>query len=148
MSLKQRIKQDMHEAMRSKDQDRLRAIRMLRAAIQRREVDERTTLDDAEIVLVADKLVKQSREAVEQFSKGGREDLVAKENSDIAVMQAYLPKQLADNDLEKLIAEAVSKTGAASMKDMGKVIGVLRPQVQGRTDMGKLSAKVKVTLGD
>lgn len=147
MSLKDRINRDMKEALRAKDQERLGAIRMLRAAIQRREVDERTTLNDAEVTLMVDKLIKQSREATEQFTKGGREDLVAKENRDIAVWQAYLPEPLADEELDKLIADAVAEAGAASMKDMGKVMGLLKPKVQGRADMGKVSGKVKARLG-
>ncbi|MFQ6023655.1 MAG: GatB/YqeY domain-containing protein [Acidiferrobacterales bacterium] len=146
MSLKDRISQDMKDALRAKDRDRLGAIRLLQAAIQRRELDERTTLDDATVALVAEKLIKQSRDAVEQFSKGGREDLVAKENRDIAVWQAYLPEQLADAELDALIADVVAETGAASTKDMGRVMGVLKPKVQGRADMGKVSGKVKARL--
>lgn len=136
----------MKDALRAKDRDRLGAIRLLLAAIQRRELDERTTLDDATVALVAEKLIKQSRDAVEQFSKGGREDLVAKENRDIAVWQAYLPEQLADAELDALIADVVAETGAASTKDMGRVMGVLKPKVQGRADMGKVSGKVKARL--
>ncbi len=147
MSLKDRIDQDMKDALRAKDQERLRAIRLLRAAVQRREVDERTTLDDIEVTLVVEKLIKQSKEAAEQFAKGGRDELVAQENRDIAVWQAYLPEPLAEQQLDELIAEAVADTGAASIKDMGKVMGLLKPKVQGRADMGKVSAKVKARLG-
>lgn len=147
MTLKERITQDMKQALRARDEARLRAIRMLQAAIQRQEIDERTTLDDGAVTVTVQKLIKQSQDALEQFTKGGRDDLVAREKADIAAWQAYLPEQLGDEELATLVADAISKTGAASMKDMGKVMGVLKPQVQGRADMGKVSAAVKAKLG-
>jgi len=147
MSLRDKINQDMKDAMRSKDEVRLSAIRMLWAAIQRREVDERITLDDAQVLSVVEKQVRQSRDAVEQFLKGNRQDLADKENRDIAFMQVYLPAQASDAEIEKLVTEAITATGAASIKDMGKVVGVLKPKLQGRADMGKVSGLVKARLG-
>ncbi|MFQ5995564.1 MAG: GatB/YqeY domain-containing protein [Acidiferrobacterales bacterium] len=147
MSLKERIKQDMKEALRGREQQRLGAIRLLQAAIQRRELDERTTLGDAEVIAVAEKLIKQSQEAAEQFDKGGRPELVDKENRDIAVWQAYMPARLSSAELDTLISEALTETGANSMKDMGRVMGSLKPKLQGRADMGEVGAKVKAKLG-
>jgi uncharacterized protein YqeY len=146
MSLKARITQDMKDAMRSKDQVRLDSIRMLLAAIQRREVDERITLDDAQVMTVIEKQIKQSREAVEQFVKGGRADLADKENRDIALMQVYLPTPLSEAEIDALIAAAIAETGAVSIKDMGKVVAGLKPKLAGRADMAKVSAKVKDRL--
>ena len=147
MSLKAQITEDMKSAMRAKDEARLIALRMLWAAIQRREVDERITLDDAQILAVVEKQVRQSRDAVEQFVKGNRPDLAEKENRDIAVMEAYLPAQASDAEIAKLIDEALAATGASSIKDMGKVVGLLKPKLQGRADMGKVSGLVKARLG-
>ena len=147
MTLKDRITQDMKQALRARDEGRLRAIRMLQAAIQRQEIDERTTLDDSAVATTVQKLIKQSQDALEQFTQGGRDDLVAREKADIVVWQAYLPAQLGDEELANLVSDAISETGAASMKDMGKVMGALKPKVQGRADMGKVSAAVKARLG-
>jgi uncharacterized protein YqeY len=147
MSLKERIIQDMKLALRARDQDRLRAIRLLQAAIQRQEIDERTTLDDAGVAVALQKLIKQSQDALEQFAKAGRDDLTKREKDDIAVWQSYLPEQLSDAELAKLITEAIAETGASSMKDMGKVMAALRSKAQGRADMGKLGAQVKAKLG-
>jgi len=146
MSLRDQINQDMKAAMRSKDEARLSAIRMLWAAIQRREVDERITLDDTQVLSVVEKTVRQSRDAVEQFLKGNRPDLADKENRDIAFWEVYLPAQASDEEVAKLVREAITTTGAASIKDMGKVVGVLKPKLQGRADMGKVSALVKAQL--
>lgn len=146
MSLRDQINQDMKAAMRSKDEARLSAIRMLWAAIQRREVDERITLDDTQVLSVVEKTVRQSRDAVEQFLKGNRPDLADKENRDIAFWEVYLPVQASDEEVAKLVKEAIASTGAASIKDMGKVVGVLKPKLQGRADMGKVSALVKAQL--
>jgi len=147
MSLRDRISQDMKSAMRAKDEQRLSSLRMLWAAIQRREVDERITLDDSQVLAVTEKQIRQSRDAVEQFQKGNRPDLAEKEGRDIAVWAAYLPAQASDDEVEKLINEAIAATGAASVKDMGKVVGILKTKLQGRADMGKVSAKVKARLG-
>jgi len=147
MTLKARITEDMKTAMRSGEKDRLSCIRMLQAGIQQREVDERITLDDAQVLAVIDKMIKQRRESVVQFEAGKRADLVAKESAEIAWLMQYLPAQLGEAELESLIREAIAATGAASMKEMGKVMGVLKPKVQGRTDIGALSARIKTALG-
>jgi uncharacterized protein len=146
MSLKERITDDMKAAMRSGEKERLGIIRMVTAAIKQREVDERIQLDDTQVLAVLDKMIKQRRESITQFEAGGRADLVAKESAELAVLQGYLPAQLADAEIETLIRAAIASTGAASMKDMGKVMAVVKPQVQGRTDMGALSARIKGLL--
>jgi uncharacterized protein YqeY len=147
MSLKDRIKDDLKQAMRDKDEARLGTLRMLAAAIQRKEVDERITLDDAQTLGVIEKQLKQARESIEQYEKGGRADLADKEKREMTFLQPYMPAALSDAEVDKLIADAVAATGAASIKDMGKVMGVLKPQVQGRADMGALGAKIKAKLG-
>jgi len=119
----------------------------LLAAIKQREVDERITLDDDQVLAVIDKMMKQRREAITQFESGGRGDLVAKENAEIGVLQGYLPAQLTAAELDALISEAITATGAASIKDMGKVMGFVKPKAQGRTDMGALSARIRQKLG-
>lgn len=144
--LKQRILDDMKSAMRQKDTVTLETIRMVRAAIQRLEVDERKELDDTRVLQVIQKLVKQCNDAAAQFGKGGREDLVAKEQANIRVMQGYLPEPLSDQELAELVQQAIAETSAGSVKDMGKVMGVLRPRVQGRADMGALSNRVRSQL--
>lgn len=146
MSVKDRIAADMKQAMRDKDNARKEALRMLRAAIQRREVDDRTELDDAQVLAVVEKLVKQGRDSISQFEQGGREDLAEKERQDVAVLSEYLPEQLSDDEIDAEISKAVESTGASSMKDMGKVMGVLKPALQGRADMGAVSAKIKALL--
>jgi hypothetical protein len=133
--------------MRDKNESRLGTLRMLSAAIQRREVDERIQLDDTQVIAVIEKLVKQGRESIEQYVKGGRQELADKESGEIAVFQAYLPQQLSEAEIDKLVAEAVAATGASSIKDMGKVMGVLKPKLQGRADMGKVGGKIKAKLG-
>ena len=147
MGLKETITEDMKKALRARDTERLGAIRLLLAAVQRREVDERTTLDDAAVMAVAEKLIKQSREAVTQFEQGGRADLVDKENREIAVWHAYLPEPLDDQALDKMVRDVLAETSASSMKDMGKVMGVLKPKLQGRADMAAVSKMVKTRLG-
>jgi uncharacterized protein YqeY len=147
MSLKERITEDMKAAMRAGEKDRLGCIRMINAAIKQREVDERITLDDAQVLAVLDKMIKQRKESLAQFQAGGRADLVAKESAEIALITAYLPQQLSESELESLIAEAVSASAAQSLKDMGKVMGILKPKVQGRADMAAVSAKIKAKLG-
>ncbi|HEY7753080.1 MAG TPA: GatB/YqeY domain-containing protein [Steroidobacteraceae bacterium] len=147
MSLKDRITEDMKAAMRAGEKDRLSCIRMLQAGIQQREVDERITLDDAQVLAVIDKMIKQRRESVTQFEAGKRADLVAKESAEIALLSSYLPAQLSDAELAAMIQDAIAATGAASMKDMGKVMGFLKPKAQGRTDIGALSARIKAALG-
>ena len=147
MSLKERITQDMKDAMRAADKERLGNIRMLQAAIKQREVDERITLDDAQVLAVIEKMIKQRREAIAQFESGGRADLAEKEASEVKLLQAYLPEQLSQADLEALIAAAITETGASSVKDMGKVMGLVKTRAAGRADMGAVSALIKSKLG-
>jgi uncharacterized protein YqeY len=146
MALKDRVTEDMKTAMRAGDKERLAAVRLLLAAIKQREVDERITLDDGQVLAVIEKMIKQRRESITQFESGGRSDLAAKENAEIGVLQGYLPAQLTPAEVDALIAEAIAATGAASVKDMGKVMGFVKPKAQGRTDMGALSARIKQKL--
>jgi len=147
MALKDRITEDMKSAMRAGEKERLGTIRLALAAIKQREVDERISLDDAQVLAVLEKMIKQRREAVTQFEAGGRADLVSKENAEIALLQSYLPAQMSSAEIDALIAEAIAATGAASIKDMGKVMGFVKPKVQGRADMGAVSARIKQKLG-
>ncbi len=147
MTLKARITEDMKNAMRSGEKDRLGLIRMLLAAVKQREVDERIELDDTQVLSVIDKMIKQRRDSVTQFEAGGRADLVARESAEIAWLSEYLPAQLSDAELDALVREAIATTGASSMKDMGKVMGYVKPKAQGRADMGALSARIKAALG-
>lgn len=146
MSLKARITEDMKNAMRSGEKDRLGLIRMLQAGIKQREVDERIELDDTQVLSVIEKMIKQRKDSVTQFEAGGRADLVAKESAEIAWLTGYLPAQLTEAEVDALIKDAIATTGAASMKDMGKVMGVVKAKAQGRTDMGALSARIKAAL--
>jgi uncharacterized protein YqeY len=147
MALKERITEDMKAAMRAGEKERLATIRLALAAIKQREIDERITLDDTQVLSVLDKMIKQRRESVAQFASGGRADLVARENAEIVVLQGYLPAQLSEAELDALIAGAIATSGATSLKDMGKVMAVVKPQAQGRADMGAVSARVKQKLG-
>jgi uncharacterized protein YqeY len=147
MSLKERITQDMKDAMRSGEKERLGIIRMLQAAIKQREVDERIALDDSQVLAVIEKMIKQRKEAITQFEAGGRADLAEKEGAEIKLLQGYLPEQLSQADLEALVAAAIAETGAASVKDMGKVMGLVKTRAAGRADMGAVSALIKAKLG-
>ena len=146
-TLKDRITADMKEAMRAREAVRLEAIRLLRAAIQRREVDERVELDEDEVLAVVQKMIKQGRDAIEQFERGNRSDLVDSETQALKVLEVYLPKQLDESEIQQLLEQAMSETGAASQRDMGKVMGWLKPRIQGRADMGSVSSAVKQRLG-
>jgi uncharacterized protein len=146
MSLKERITEDMKSAMRAAQKERLGTVRMILAGIKQREVDERVTLDDSQVLAVIDKMVKQRKESIAQFETGGRADLVAKEKAEIALLQGYLPAQLSPAEIEALISAAIAKTGAASIKDMGKVMGALKSELAGRADMGAVSARIKQKL--
>ena len=146
MTLKDRITEDMKTAMRAGEKERLATIRLILAAIKQREVDERITLDDSQVLAAIEKMVKQRKEAIAQFEAGGRADLVAKETAEIAILQAYLPAQMSDAEIDALIAEAIASTGAASIKDMGKVMGAVKAKAQGRADMGAVSARIKQKL--
>lgn len=132
--------------MRAKDSTRLESIRLLRAAIQRREVDERITLDDDAVVAVVQKQIKQSQDAIAQFTEGGRDDLSAKELAQVEVLKAYMPAQMSEQEIDALIVAALEQSGAVTVRDMGKVMAILKPQVQGKTDMGSLSRKIKAQL--
>jgi uncharacterized protein YqeY len=147
MSLKERITDDMKAAMRSGEKQRLGLIRMITAAIKQREVDERITLDDAQVLSVLEKMIKQRKESVAQFQAGNRQDLVDKEGAEITLLQGYLPSQLSDSEIDALISEAIGATGAASVKDMGKVMGLIKGKAQGRADMAAVGAKIKAKLG-
>jgi uncharacterized protein len=146
MALKDRITEDMKTAMRAGQKDRLGTIRLALAAIKQREVDERITLDDTQVLAVLDKMIKQRREAITQFQSGGRADLVAKETAEIGVLQGYLPAQLSEAELDELIAQSIAATGASSIRDMGKVMAVVKPKAQGRADLGVVSARIKQKL--
>ena len=147
MTLKERITEDMKTAMRAGEKDRLATIRLVLAAVKQIEVDERITLDDARMLTVLEKMVKQRKESIAQFEAGGRADLVAKEAAELTVIQAYLPAQLSESELDALIAEAIASTGAATIKDMGKVMGVVKSKAAGRADMGAVGARIKQKLG-
>ena len=146
MTLKDRITEDMKTAMRAGEKERLATIRLIVAAVKQREVDERIALDDSQVLAAIEKMIKQRKEAIVQFEAGGRADLVAKETAEIAILQAYLPAQMSDAEIDALIAEAIASTGAASIKDMGKVMGAVKAKAQGRADMGAVSARIKQKL--
>jgi uncharacterized protein len=146
MPLKERITEDMKGAMRAGEKERLGTIRLVLAAIKQREVDERITLDDGQVLAVLEKMIKQRKESIAQFESGGRADLVAKEQAELAVLQVYLPAQMSEAEIDALIAAAVAATGASSIKDMGKVMGIVKAQAQGKADMGAVSARIKQKL--
>jgi uncharacterized protein len=147
MALKDRITEDVKTAMRAGEKDRLATLRLVQAAIKQREVDERISLSDEQVLAVLEKMLKQRREAIQQFEAGGRADLVAKESAEIVVIKTYLPEQMSEAELDALIADAIKSSGAASVKDMGKVMALVKPKAQGRADMGALSARIKQKLG-
>ena len=147
MSLKERITDDMKAAMRSGEKERLGLIRMITSAIKQREVDERISLDDTQVLGVLEKMIKQRKESLVQFQAGNRQDLVDKEAAEVTLLQAYLPSQLSDTEIDALIKEAIAATGAASIKDMGKVMGLIKGKAQGRADMAAVGAKIKAKLG-
>ena len=147
MSLKDRVTEDMKNAMRAKDSERLGTIRMITSAIKQREVDGRITLDDAQVLSVIEKMIKTRKESIAQFQSGGREDLVAKEQKEVDLLQAYLPEQLSEADLDKLIADSIAESGATSIKEMGKAMALIKQKAAGRADMGAVSAKLKAKLG-
>jgi uncharacterized protein YqeY len=147
VTLKERLTEDMKAAMRASDKERLSTIRMALAAIKQREVDERIVLDDAQVIAVLEKMVKQRKESIAQFEQGGRADLAAKERSEIAVLQSYLPTQLTDAEVDAIIRESIAATGASSVKDMGKVMGAVKARAAGRADMGSVSARIRAALG-
>jgi uncharacterized protein len=147
MSLKERITDDMKAAMRSGEKERLGVIRMITSAIKQREVDERITLDDTQVISVLEKMIKQRKESLVQFKAGNRQDLVDKESAEITLLQTYLPAQLSDTEIDALIVDAIAASGAASIKDMGKVMAIIKGKAQGRADLGKVGAIIKAKLG-
>ena len=146
MSLKGQITDDMKSAMKAGDKDRLKVVRLIMAAIKQIEIDQRIELDDAAVLSVLDKMVKQRRDSIEQFQKGNRQDLADIEIAEIDVLENYLPEQLGDAELDALIDEAISTTGAESIRDMGKVMGQIKSKAAGRAAMGAVGAKVKARL--
>jgi uncharacterized protein YqeY len=146
MTLKDRINEDMKAAMRAKDSPRLTAIRMLLAAMKQKEVDERVVLDDAAVVAIVEKAIKQRRESIAQFEKAGRNDLADGEKFELGVLSAYLPQQLGDAEIAAAVDAAIAESGAAGAKDMGKVMALVKPRLAGKADMGKVSALVKAKL--
>ena len=145
-SLKATIQEDVKSAMRAKDKERLGVLRQVTAAIKQREVDERVELDEAGTLAVLEKMLKQRRDSHQQFDAAGRDDLASKEAFEIGIIEGYMPQPLGEAELEACIKEAISATGAQSMRDMGKVMGLLKSQVQGRADLGQVSAKVRALL--
>lgn len=146
MTLKDRITEDMKAAMRAKDSQRLSAVRLLLAAMKQKEVDERVELSDADVLSIIDKMVKQRRESIAQYEKAARADLAAQEQFEIGVLSAYLPQQMTEAEVESAVAAAIAESGAASVKDMGKAMALLKPRLAGKADMGKVSALLKSKL--
>jgi uncharacterized protein YqeY len=147
-TLKTQLQTDMKSSMKSGDKSRLGVIRLMLAAIKQIEVDERIELDDARITAVLDKMTKQRRESIAQFDKAGRDDLTAIEQAELEIIQQYLPEALSESEINELVEQTIAATGAASIKDMGKVMGMLKPQLQGRADMGQVSQTIKARLSD
>ncbi|MDH4326324.1 MAG: GatB/YqeY domain-containing protein [Betaproteobacteria bacterium] len=147
MTLKERIREDMKSAMRAKDAARLSAIRLLLAALKQKEVDERLELTDADVLGIIDKMLKQRRESIAQYEKAARQDLADQEKFEIGVLGGYLPQQLSDAEIAQAVAAAAAEAGASGVKDMGKVMALLKPRLAGRADMGRVSALVKTKLG-
>jgi len=145
-SLKQSLTDAMKTAMKGGDKKRLGVIRLVLAAIKQVEVDERIELDEARVLAVLDKMVKQRRESISQYKEAGRDDLVEVEEYEVSVLQDFLPEPLSDDEIAQMIEKAIADTGASSIKDMGKVMGILKPQMQGRADMGPISGKIKARL--
>ena len=147
MTLKERLTEDMKSAMKGAEKQRLSTIRMAQAAIKQREIDERIALDDAQVLAVLEKMIKQRKESIVQFEQGGRADLAAQERAEIELLQAYMPAQLSPAELDTLIRDAIAASGAVSIKEMGKVMGIVKSKAAGRADMGAVSARIKAALG-
>jgi len=146
MQLRERVNEDVKLAMKARETERLGTLRLLTAAMKQREVDERITLDDAGVVAVIEKMLKQRKDSVSQYEKAGRQDLADVEKREMAILQAYLPQQLSEAEVAAIIAEAVAATGATAPSDMGKVMAIVKPKLAGRADMGRVSALVKAKL--
>ncbi len=147
MSLRLQIAEDMKSAMRAKDAPRLAAIRLLLAAMKQREVDERIELADDQVVAVIERMLKQRRDSISQYEAAGRQDLADVEKFEVSVLQGYMPQALSESEIEAVVAAVVASSGAAGVKDMGKVMAIVKPQMAGRADMGKVSALIKAKLG-
>lgn len=145
-SVRDQLSADIKSAMKARDSERLTVLRMLSAAIKQREVDERITLTDTDVIALADKLIKQRKDAAQQFTAGGREDLAAQEQQEIVILSAYLPQQLSDAEVSALITQALADSGASSLREMGAVMNLLKPQLAGRADMGEVSKQVRAQL--
>lgn len=147
MSTLEQINANVKASMRAKDKARVKILRMITATVKQAEVDERIEVDEPRMLAILDKMVKQRRDAIAQFEAAGRDDLSAIEIAEVSIIQEFMPEPLSDEEIEEMIKAAISETGATSMKEMGKVMGILKPKVQGRADMGQLSSKIKVLLG-
>jgi uncharacterized protein len=146
MQLRERVNEDVKAAMKAREAERLGTLRLLTAAMKQREVDERITLDDAGVVAVIEKMLKQRKDSIAQYEKAGRQDLADAEKREMAILQAYLPQQLSEDEVAAIVAEAVAATGAAAPSDMGKVMAIVKPKLAGRADIGRVSALVKAKL--
>ena len=146
MPLREQLNEDIKTAMKAREQEKLGALRLLLSAVKQREVDERITLDDAGVIAVIEKMIKQRKDSISQYEKAQRQDLADKEKYEISVIEAYMPKQLSQAEVEAVVAEVIASTGAKSAADMGKVMALVKPKVAGRADMGKVSALVKSKL--
>ena len=147
MSLREKITEDMKTAMKARETEKLGAIRLLQSALKQKEVDERVVLTDDMVLAIIEKMLKQRKDSIEQYTAGNRPDLVAKEEFEVGVLSAYMPAQLSEAEVNAILEAVIAETGATTSKDMGKVMNALRPKVAGRADMGKLSALVKARLG-
>lgn len=147
MTLKEQLQDDIKTAMRAKERDRLTVLRLVHSAIRQREIDDQVELEDADVLAVLDKMVKQRRDSISQYKDAGRDELAEAEVAEIVILEDYLPQQLSESELEALVSSAITESGASSMRDMGQVMALLKPQTQGRADMGAVSAKVKAQLG-
>lgn len=145
-SLKKQLSDGMKDAMRAKDKDRLQTIRLMIAAIKQQEIDQRVVLDDTAVLAILDKQLKQRRDSIAQFTDAGRDDLAQQESDEMVVIQEFLPSPLSDDEIDQLISTALEQSGAESMRDMGKVMAIIKPQAQGRADMGKISGMIKSRL--
>ena len=146
MALREQLNEDIKSAMKARETERLNALRLLSAAVKQREVDERITLDDAAVVSVIEKMIKQRKDSISQYEKAARQDLADKEKYEISVIEAYMPKQLSQAEVDAIVAEAIAASGAKSAADMGKVMGIVKPKLAGRADMGRVSGLVKAKL--
>jgi len=146
VALREQLNEDIKAAMKAREAEKLAALRLLLSEVKRKEVDERITLDDAGVIGVVEKMLKQRKDSISQFEKAARQDLVDKEKFEVGVLEAYLPQQLSQAEIEAIVGEAVAATGAKTAADMGKVMGIVKPKLAGRADMGKVSGLVKAKL--